>query len=182
MKRFLLVSLCSLMTMTALYSQVMVTKMLGKKANESSLGFGVFAFYDFPLKDVENQSIRIELMDLAFFPYKSDTSTVPIGYLSIKLGYKYIFSETKTGLYIEPQAGYCRVVSNDPSNYSTQTSYGDGVALAMEVGYTFEVGQRGHVINFGLKYEYDMAGAANTISSIGLRASYQFNLFQKRDD
>ena len=60
--------------------------------------------------------------------------------------------------------------------------YGDGVALALEAGYSLEVGQRGHEINFGLKYETDLAGANHTISSVGLRVSYQFNLFRKKDD
>jgi hypothetical protein len=70
-------------------------------------------------------------MDFAFFPSKP-IRKVPIGYLSIKLGYKYVFSETKTGFYLEPSAGYCRVVFNDPSDWQTQTSYGDGVAAALE--------------------------------------------------
>ena len=161
----------------------MVTKIIGKYSNQSNLGWGVFAFYDFPLQETQNQSLRLELMDFAFYSTKNDTAAiVPIGYLSIKLGYKYVFSETKTGFYIEPQAGYCRVVSNDPNNYQTQTSYGDGVALALEAGYSLEVGQRGHVINFGLKFESDIAGNPNTVSSLGFRVSYQFNLFRKRDE
>jgi hypothetical protein len=163
-------------------SQVMVTKIIGKYASQSQLGWGVFAFYDFPLFQSQNQSLRVELMDFAFFPTKTDSVAVPIGYLSIKLGYKYVFSETKTGFYLEPSAGYCRVVFNDPSDWQTQTSYGDGVAAALEAGYSLEVGQRGHEINFGLKYEADIAGANHTISSLGFRVSYQFNLFSKKDD
>ena len=58
----------------------------------------------------------------------------------------------------------------------------DGVAAALEAGYSLEVGQRGHEINFGLKYEADIAGANHTISSLGFRVSYQFNLFRKKDD
>lgn len=163
-------------------SQVMVTKIIGKYSGQSQLGWGLFAFYDFPLFQSQNQSLRVELMDFGFFPTKIDSLAVPIGYLSIKLGYKYVFSETKTGFYLEPSAGYCRVVFNDPNDYQTQSSYGDGVALALEAGYSLEVGQRGHEINFGLKYETDLAGADHTISSVGLRVSYQFNLFRKKDD
>jgi hypothetical protein len=163
--------------------QIMVTKLLGKNANQSNLGFGVFLFYDFPLSGSENQSLRIELLDFGYYSTKNDTTAVdPIGYLSIKLGYKYVFSETKTGFYVEPQAGYCRVVSNDPNNWQTGTSYGDGLALALEAGYSLEVGNRGHVINFGLKFERDIAGTPNTISSLGFRFSYQFNLFSRKDD
>jgi hypothetical protein len=182
MRKTILISLFFFLISYAARSQLMVTKLIGKNASESKLGYGIFAFYDFPLKNTENQTIRLELLDFGFYPSKTDTVVVPIGYLSIKLGYKYIFSETKTGFYLEPQAGYCRVVSNDPNNFSTQSSVGDGVALALEFGYCLEVGQRGHVINFGLKYEHDMAGSPNTISSIGFRVSYQFNLFRSKDN
>lgn len=135
MRKKLLLSILFLGLFSLGYSQLMVTKLIGKNSTQSNLGFGVFAFYDFSLKNVENQSIRLELLDFGFYPSKTDTMVVPIGYLSIKLGYKYVFSETKTGFYIEPQAGYCRVVSNDPNNYQTRSSVGDGVALALEFGY-----------------------------------------------
>lgn len=181
MKKALLCTLLLLVACASLYSQLMVTKMIGKNSSESRLGYGLFAFYDFSLRNAENESIRLELMDLAFFPTKSDSNAIPIGYISIKIGFKYTFSDTKTGFYIEPQAGYCRVVSNDPNNLSTQTSYGDGVALALEVGYSLEIGQRGHMINFGIKYEDDIAGSPNTMSSVGFRVSYTFNMFKRRD-
>jgi hypothetical protein len=182
MKKTTLLSFLLMLLFFTARSQIMATKLIGNNLSQSQLGWGVFAFYDFPLNGYENQSIRLELLDFGYYPYKGDPTLIPIGYLSIKVGYKYVFSETKTGFYIEPQAGYCRVISDDPDNLTTQTSYGDGVALAFEVGYSLEVGQRGHVFNFGLKYEHDIAGNPNTISSLGLRISYQFNLFKKRDD
>jgi hypothetical protein len=159
----------------------MVTKLVGKNFTQSKLGFGLFGYYEFPFKNTQNNSIRIELFDFGYFPTKSDTLSIPIGYISIKIGYKHIFSETKTGFYFEPQAGYCRVVSNDPNNLTTQSSYGDGFALALEFGYSLEVGERGHVINIGLKYENDIAGSPNSMSSLGFRVSYAFNLFGRRD-
>jgi hypothetical protein len=180
MKKPLIFSL-SLLFSLSMYGQLMVTKLVGKNSSNSKLGFGLFAYYDFTLPGAENRSVRLELMDFGYFPSKTDTIRVPIGYISIKLGYKYIFSETKTGFYVEPQAGYCRVVSNDPENLSTQASYGDGVAFALEVGYSLEVGQRGHTFDFGLKYEDDIAGSGNTMSSVGFRVSYAFNMFKRRD-
>ncbi|HVM87628.1 MAG TPA: hypothetical protein VMT76_05535 [Puia sp.] len=163
------------------HSQLMVAKRLGKNESNSKLGYGVFAYIDFPLGDYENRSFRIELLDFAFFGSKNDSLRSPIGYLSIKLGYKYIFSETKTGFYIEPQAGYCRVVTDNPYDLTNQASYGDGVALAFEAGYSLEVGQRGHVINFGIKYEDDIARTPNTMGSVGFRISYAFNMFRKKE-
>jgi len=121
-------------------------------------------------------------MDLAYFPGKDGngfTSGSARAYISVKVGYKLILSETRTGWYIEPSLGYCRVV-DAPDNEPEATS-GDGVAAALEGGYNLEAGQRGHELAVGLKYETDRAGRAHTISSIGLRFSYSFNLFRKRE-
>ena len=43
----------------------MVAKLVGKEASKYGLGYGLFTYLDFPLAN-ENQSFRIELMDLAF--------------------------------------------------------------------------------------------------------------------
>ena len=89
------------------HSQLAVTKAFGKNSDSSKLGVGAFVFWDIPVNDIGNRSVVIELMDLAFFPPKTHDADVVIGYLSIKAGYKYIFSQdTKTGFYVEPSAGY----------------------------------------------------------------------------
>lgn len=159
----------------------MVAKMVGKDAADYGLGYGLFSYLDIPLAS-ENQSFRIELMDLAIFPSKGEnlfTSTADTkGYVSVKLGYKYVFSETQAGFYLLPSAGYCRVVLAKEGQDAT---YGDGVAGALEGGYTLEVGQNGHTLNFGLKYEYDRGNATHIIQSVGLRASYGFGLFRKKE-
>lgn len=89
-------------------AQLMVAKLVGKDASKFGLGYGIFTYLDFPLAN-ENQSFRLELMDLAFFTTKGEnffTSTADArGYLSIKLGYKYVFSETQAGFYLIPSAG-----------------------------------------------------------------------------
>lgn len=163
----------------SLQAQLAVFKMVGKNSTNSKLGFGTFVYWDFPVNEVQNNSVMIELMDFAFFPPKDDNIVSPIGYLSIKAGFKHIFSEeSKTGFYIEPSAGYCRVVTNDDIN----KSYGDGVAVAAEAGYSLEVGQRANTLVLGLKYESDMAGGNNKINAISLRLSYSFHLFRKRTD
>jgi hypothetical protein len=162
-------------------AQLMVSKMVGKDAAKYGLGYGLFTYIDFPLAN-DNQSFRIELMDIAFFPTKGEkffTSTADAkGYLSIKLGYKYVFSETQAGFYLLPSAGYCRAVI---VNEGEDATHGDGVAAAIEGGYTLEVGQNGHTVNLGLKYEYDRGNATHTIQSVGLRVSYAFGLFRRKD-
>lgn len=162
------------------HAQLSVAKIVGKGANQSKMGFGLFAFYDFPISEYGNSSIRLELMDLVYFPAQNKDVDPSKGYISVKLGYRYIFSDTKTGFYIEPQAGYCRVAS--VYSYEPEATYGDGVALAFESGYSLEVGQRGQTLNFGLKYETDRAGALHTINSLGFRVSYTFNWLRRRDD
>jgi hypothetical protein len=179
MKKFLsflvIIFLCSF----AAHSQLMVSKLVGKNSENTTIGFGVFAFYDFPMNDEETRSIRLELLDFAYFPKKDENLNSVLGYISIKVGYKYVFSETKTGFYIEPQVGYCRTILDDVTQVDAVT--GDGVALAMEGGYGIEVGQNGNTINFGVKYEKDMTGSATSISSVGFRVSYSFGLFKRRN-
>jgi len=155
--------------------------MVGKDADKYGLGYGLFTYLDFPLAN-EHTSFRIELADFAFFPSKGEkffTSAADSkGYISIKLGYKYVFSETQAGFYLLPSAGYARVVNILEGQEAT---YGDGIAAALEGGYTLDVGQNGHQLNFGLKYEYDRGNAEHTLQAVGFRVSYAFGLFNKKE-
>lgn len=180
MKKMLLLIICIFLGYIS-FGQLMIIKSLGKNSNNSQLGYGTFVYYDIPLNDEGNKSVRIELLDFAYFPPKNPNIISTIGYLSIKAGYKKIFSESKTGFYIEPQAGYCRVVTYRKST-STEKTYGDGIALALETGYSLEVGQRGNTLNFGLKYESDLAGADYSAQTLGLRFSYSFHLFRRKEN
>jgi hypothetical protein len=177
-KRLPLLALAILFSVAG-HSQLMVSKLIGKNSENSKIGFGVFAFSDFPLNEEGTRSVRLELLDFAYFPKKDEDLNSILGYISVKVGYKYVFSETKTGFFIEPQVGYCRVVLDDVTQADAVT--GDGVALALEGGYGIEVGQNGNTINFGVKYEKDIAKSATTISSIGFRVSYSFGLFKRRN-
>jgi hypothetical protein len=158
-----------------------VSKLVGKNTGQFGLGYGLFSFLDFPVAS-GNQSIRVELADLAFYPMKGEnlfTTTAGMkGYISVKLGYKYVFSEDQNGFYVIPSAGYCRVVDVQEGQ---ETTYGDGVAAALEGGYSFGVGEKGHSINLGLKYETDRGGKEYVLNNVGFRISYAFNLFHKKD-
>lgn len=167
----------SLFACLAAGAQLALVKRVGKGSGDAKTGYGVFAFYEIPLQQSENKSLRLELLDLAYFPKKAEAGAMSSGYVSIKLGYKHIFSETKTGFYVEPQAGYCRVVVIDP--LLDDAGYGDGFAAAMEAGYSLEVGENGNTINLGVKYETDRAGKVHTLNSVGLRVSYSFGMFRR---
>jgi hypothetical protein len=156
-------------------SQFMVTRLIGRDAENYGTGYGLFTFIDIPLA-YDNQSFRIELMDVAFFPTKGDKFFESEGgkaYISIRLGFKHVFSETATGFYVLPSAGYCRVIDTDLPD---DENYADGIAAALEGGYSLEVGERGHSINAGLKYEYDRGNSALQIHSIGLKLGFAFGL------
>lgn len=181
MKKSIFIFFFSLILVGVCHSQIMVSKLIGKNSNNAELGYGLFTYLDLPLRNAENQSIRIELLDLAYYPRKNSDIQNTIGYLSIKLGYKYVFSEDQAGFYIEPAAGYCRVVNSNSNNLLAK-SYGDGFALAFETGYSFPVGQAGNTINLGLKYEDDLAGSDYTASSIGFRVSFSFHIFGRKND
>jgi len=145
----------------------------------------VFAFYHYSLPNAPNQSICLEIADLTYYPRKDGNIRTTNGYLSIKGGYKYVFGEEEEGFYVEPSAGFCRVANTTIENNPLLKDAKNGFALALEAGYAFAVGQ-GNTINLGLKYEDDIAGkdisGTNfTISSIGLRVSYSFHLFGKRN-
>ena len=172
-KKFILIFLSVLLASSAC-AQLAVAKVVGKNASKYKIGFGIFGYYEIPLNEVGNNSIRLELLDLAYFPSNDADDHHSKGYLSFKLGYKNIFSETKTGFYAEPQLGYCRVIGGDGKQAG-------GIALAGEAGYSLEVGQQSNTLNFGLKYETDMAGSEQTISSVGFRFSFSLDLFRRRE-
>lgn len=154
---------------------------MGKDAAKYGMGYGLFGFIDIPVAN-ENQSFRIELAEFVFFPSKGEkfftTTADSKGYLSIKLGYKYVFSETQEGFYLIPSAGYCRVVDIKEGYDPT---VGDGIAAALEGGYSLGVGQKGHTVSLGLKYEYDRGNATHIIQAVGLKLSYAFNLLRKKE-
>jgi hypothetical protein len=184
MKRILVLLFIVLLASTNSNAQLTVSKLLGKDASKYGLGYGVFMFYDFPLS-TDNKSIRLELMDLAFFPSKGENIFTSYkdskAYLSIKLGYKYIFSETKTGFYILPSVGYCKNVFT--KEIDDKVISGGGIAGAMEGGYGFEVGERGNAFNLGVKYEYDHTKSSElTMQSVGFRVSYSFSLFRRHNE
>jgi hypothetical protein len=180
MRKIIIFYLPALFLCVTGHSQLMVSKMLGKNGEKAKLGFGVFTYYDIPLQQTENNSLRVELMDFAYFPAKDDYTDNISGYINIKLGYKHVFSETMTGFYIEPQAGFGRVIGYNRSN-NNDHNYADGLALGLEGGYSVEVAESGNTLNFGLKYEADMPGSRYAAYSLGFRVSYSFHLFRRKE-
>jgi hypothetical protein len=175
LKKFALLLMISCVGFTS-HAQLMVTKLVGKDSDRFGLGYGLFCFFDIP-SSMENRGFRVELMDLGMYPLKGEkffTTTADFkAYISVKIGYKYVFSETKTGFYLVPSAGYARVVDIKEGQDPT---HGNGIAAALEGGYSLEVGEKGHAINLGVKYEYDYGNATHILQSVGLRLAFAFNI------
>ena len=154
-----------------LSAQVSVVKIVGKNAAGYKPGTGIFYSLDLPVNQLENNSVIFELFDFANFFVKNNSGKEPTAYLSVKGGFRHIFSsEGKTGFFIEPQAGYCWIKS-DESYLNIQ----GGLALAMVTGYSQEVGFSGNSLVVGFKYEMDLPGSDQQINTIGFRFAFNYN-------
>jgi hypothetical protein len=174
---------CLFITSLSVYSQLSVHTLLGKNADKYRVGSGMFLTWEFPVNAEGNQNITLDLIDLVVFPLKDEYSyfASPNGaaYFSMKLGYKHIFSETKTGFYLKSALGYCKVMNMVAFE---EVDDKKGMAAAIEGGYSLEVGQRGNYFNFGIKFETDRAGPEHTLNSAGFRVAYSFGMFGGKED
>jgi hypothetical protein len=182
-KKLLLIVLLFICSGSTLHSQLAVLKMVGgKHSKEYKIGFGTFYTIGIPVNETGSQNISLELIDFAYFPVKSSSDLEEGGgYFSFKLGYRYIFSEeSKTGFFVEPQAGFCLTAIGPENDIGGDP--GKGIALAMIAGYSLEVGQRGNNFIFGLLHEADLAGNNQSIHSFGLRVAFNYSFLGKRKD
>lgn len=153
-----------------LSGQVSVMKIVGKNAEGYKPSTGIFYSFDIPVNPMENNSVILELFDFGNFNVKNNSGKEPSACLSVKAGFRHIFSaEGKTGLFIEPQAGYCWTTSD--KSYSTIQG---GLALAIVTGYSLEVGYSGNSLLFGFKYETDLPGNNKQINTIGFRFAFNY--------
>ncbi|MCO5240323.1 MAG: hypothetical protein M9904_09725 [Chitinophagaceae bacterium] len=175
MNKFIFLLSCMLLLSLFSYSQLGVLKMIGQDAEKAKLGYSLFLAYNINASEAGNRVVTLELLDGGFFPDKQEYEDRLIGYISIKAGYRYIFNEEdKTGFFLEPQLGYCKVVRNREEALSKS-----GVAAALIGGYSLQTDSRGSSLCFGLKYEADVAGKEYTLQSIGFRVAYIFSLTRR---
>ncbi|HYC39503.1 MAG TPA: hypothetical protein VEB63_03370 [Chitinophagaceae bacterium] len=160
------------------FSQLAVSKIIGKYSKDYQVGYGAYWALDFPTNEYGSQSVVLELINIEYFPVSSSSDLHEGGgFFTFKAGYRYIFSEdSKTGFFLEPQAGFA-LTAIGPANEDPDGSPGKGLALALIAGYSLEVGQRGNNFIFGLKYETALAGANKSVQSVGLRAAFHYRLF-----
>ncbi len=171
--KHLIITLIALYLLSEIsFAQLAVSKLVGKEDKQYGYGAGLFAYLDIPIK-TDNQSLRLELFDFAYFPVKGEgffSSEGGKGYLSFKVGYKYVFSESQSGFYILPSAGIAQTYVFTVDEPESSDAW--GFASALESGYSFAVGQNNNMINLGIKYEHIFAKQPNTVQALCFRISY----------
>jgi hypothetical protein len=154
-----------------LSGQVSVMKIVGKNSEGYKPTVGIFYSFDIPVNPAENNSVIFELFDFENFNVKNNYGKEPAASLSVKAGFRHIFTaEGKTGLFIEPQAGYCWTTAD-----KSYTTIQGGLALAIVTGYSMEVGFSGHSLLFGFKYETNLPGGNQQINTIGFRFAFNYS-------
>jgi hypothetical protein len=171
MKKLSLIFLVMLLLNSVTYSQIAVSKLIGKDSVDYNPGPSLFLFIEIPVGQANN-AIRLEF-DAAFHSDVKDYYQK--GYGAYTLGYKYFLNdESKTGWYVVPSAGFTTVYFRDPY---TGESKKNGVAVAFEGGYSLEVGQGGNAFNFGLKLGTHRAGKGHSLTALALRVGFSFGFF-----
>jgi hypothetical protein len=174
MKKIIFLSFLYSLLINVSYGQVKVSKMFGKNDGGSTWGFGGVTYVDFPVEmRCANEAIRIEAMDATYYPQRNTQASVLVGYLTSKVGFKYVFSKDYVGFYIVPAIGYSYISRTDPQNVLGNQD-NNAFAWSFETGYAVPVGKRRNTINFGLEYQDDIGDVDHRISSLSLRVSFNF--------
>jgi len=171
MKKYLFIASIFLLALSA-NAQVEVLKFVGKKGSQYGIGFGAGLKFGFPVSEAATATFDANVV---LASVKHENFERGIALIPIKIGYLYTLNQTGSGVYIEPQVGYCvyGAVSNDEMDKKVT-----GFDWAIGAGYLFETGRRTQY-GIGLRYEtvYFNGGPA---SFIALRLASFFS-FKSRE-
>lgn len=140
-------------------AQFEVSRIIGKNSAAYKNGYGIFLKIGYPV--TEQSEVNAELAMRFFFAKSGEGAG--IGLFPVMAGYRYVFSETGSGIYIEPQLGY--------NFYEDVAENGDGPykGLAYAIGTGYLSPSFGRVrINPGIKYE-TVRGAGGGLHYLVLR-------------
>jgi hypothetical protein len=172
MKLKLLNCLCFLIFISSpSFSQIEVAKLIGKNSNEYSVGFGAFVNVGYPVSDASSVTAEVNFLFFSVKDYDGDG----IALIPVKLGYRYTFNGTGSGLYAQAQAGYNFWGAN--SYNGTELPF-KGPVFGAGFGYLFET-EGWLKPDIGIRFEtlrYDKGSA----SYIALRFSQSFS-FGRRE-
>ncbi|MFP5040020.1 hypothetical protein [Parasediminibacterium sp. JCM 36343] len=152
-------------------AQFGVVKMVGKNANNYSLGYGAYLKGAYPLPKGASATLELGFNDFALQDGGEGDGTVVV---PLKIGYRYTINHSGTGFYVEPQVGYNLVgVTSINVNGYTENYKFHGVVFAANAGYIIPI--KSCPIDLNLKYEtVSHDGGSENYVSLGLSLYLRF--------
>jgi hypothetical protein len=162
------------------HAQIEVARVSVK--NFKAIGFGGFLNFSLPVSEANYVTAE---GGLQYFKNKADED---LALAPVLLGYRYTLSQTGSGLYVEPNAGYCFGASSIGKYNAAGSPIAENGQWAVEkvagpvagisVGYLFEPSGRIQ-FNIGLRYQHTFADASANV--FAFRISHAFS-FRRRED
>jgi hypothetical protein len=159
---------------TASHAQIEVDYL--KLKEFKTIGFGSFLNFSIPVSEANYVTTELGVQ------YFKDKNYQEVALIPVLAGYRYTLNKSGTGLYVEPNAGYCFGESTVELN-DERGSTGDGYANVkgpiggMNIGYLFEFSGRVQ-FNLALKYEHTFSQAPTDL--FAFRISHAIT-FRRRD-
>ena len=148
-----------------------------------STGFGGFLNFSLPVSEANYMTLE---GGLQYFKNKYDEE---LGLIPVLLGYRYTLNQSGSGLYVEPNAGYCfgestigkysesgSLLSGEDGDWAKEKVAGPMAGIGL--GYLFEPGGKVQ-FNIGLRYEHTFGNAA--VNVFAFRISHAFS-FRKTEE
>jgi hypothetical protein len=163
MRKFYLSFVCLFISMYS-YAQIEVVRLLGKEKEDHPIGYGAGLHIGYPISGSGNITL-----DAGYIMFPNSNLYFPEGIVlvPIKLGYQYILNGEGTGLYVEPQLGYCITGYKSTELFGVEDEKIKGLTWAAGTGYIFPSSGRNQFV-LGLRYESTM-GKTTTLNYLALR-------------
>ena len=169
MKRRLMLLICAMGIFALADAQVELAQVLSK--NTSATGLGIYMHVGFPVS--KSSEVSAELGFYYFAPQPYHMIMLPL-----LAGYRYSLNGTRTGFYLEPQAGYTfgnsdihKTDANGNLIYANDEVVDQkisGLTGAFTAGYLFPK----IPLQLGLRYTHIFVNGDPTQSILSFRASY----------
>jgi hypothetical protein len=169
--------------LSSLFCTVQIEAAHASVKDFKATGFGGFLNFSIPVSEANYATLE---GGLQYFKnqYDEELALVPV-----LLGYRYTLNQSGSGLYVEPNAGYCfgesTIGKYDESGSLLPGDDGDwakekvaGPMAGVGVGYLFEPGGKAQ-FNIGLRYEHTFGNAS--VNVFALRISHAFS-FRNREE
>ncbi len=171
-----LMLLCMLICAAVSKAQIEVAHITMK--NFKSTGFGGFLNFSFHVTDANYLTLEGGLQ------YFKDNNDQDAALVPVLLGYRYTINHTGTGLYVEPNAGYCfgatSIERYDSLGGEIIDANGNqlyekiaGPMAGVGIGYLFEPGGKIQ-FNIALRYEHTFGDFATNVFAFRISHAFTF--------